>query len=255
MNRKSSGKGASMAAMTAAAGLVAGAAWAGQEGSGKQEKPRAGHEAKDVQGGRVDHKINAQFEKADVRDYIKKFESEDREVFARRSEIVSSLGLRPGMAVADIGAGTGLFTRLMADAVGPEGKVYAVDVARNFLDYIAERAKQDGTGQIITVKGSQVSTNLKPGSVDLVFLCDVYHHLEDHEKVLASIRAALRDGGRLVLVEFDRVEGKSSKFVLDHIRADQATFRREIIAAGFGPVPGYHAPRLKENFVAMFKKR
>ncbi|QEH34764.1 Demethylmenaquinone methyltransferase [Aquisphaera giovannonii] len=248
-----SGIGTAMAAMAAAAGLLAGAAWAAQDAAPGGEKPPA--KSQDAHGKKVDHRINAQFEKADIRDYIKRFESNDREVYARRMEIVESLGLRPGMAVADVGAGTGLFTRLMADAVGPTGKVYAVDVSKNFLGYIAARAKQDGQEQVVAVEGTQTSTNLKPGSVDLVFLCDVYHHLEDHEKVLASIRGALRQGGRLVLIEFDRVEGRSSKFVLDHIRADQATFRREIEAAGFGPVPDYKPPQMKENFVAVFAKR
>ena len=87
-----------------------------------------------------------------------------------------------------------------------------------------------------------------------MFLCDVYHHLENHEKILASIRRALRPEGVLVLVEFDRVEGKSSQFVLKHIRAGQEEFRREIEAAGFEPDPDFKAPRLKENFVARFRK-
>ena len=119
--------------------------------------------------------------------------------------------------------------------MGPSGKVYAVDISQEFLDHIAAQAKTQGQAQVVTVRGTQDSTNLPPGSVDLVFLCDVYHHLEDHEKILASIHQALRPGGVLVLVEFDRVEGKSSDFVLKHIRAGQEEFRREIEAAGFEP--------------------
>ena len=194
--------------------------------------PRSGAHSK-----KVDPQINAQFQKADVKAFIKRFESNDREVYVKRREIVRALGLKPGMAVADVGAGTGLFTRLMADVVGPRGKVYAVDVSKGFLDYIASQAKSRGQQQIVTIQGTQDSTNLPPGSVDLVFLCDVYHHLEQHEKILASIHRALRVHGVLVLVEFDRVEGSSSEFVLKHIRAGQAVFRREIEAAGFEPVP------------------
>ena len=82
------------------------------------------------------------------------------------------------MAVADVGAGTGLFTRLFAEQVGPEGKVYAVDISKEFLDHIAAQAKAKGQAQVVTVRGTQDSTNLPAGSVDLVFLCDVYHHLE-----------------------------------------------------------------------------
>ena len=99
--------------------------------------------------------------------------------------------------------------------------------------------------------------NLPPHSIDLAFLCDVYHHLEHHQKILASIHQALRPGGSLVLVEFDRVEGKSSDFVLKHIRAGQQEFRREIEAAGFQPIalPQGQALSLKENFMARFEKR
>src|SRR5271166_3488420 len=203
---------------------------------------------------KVDPQINAQFQKGSVEDFIKRFESNDREVFAKRHEIVKFLDLTPGMAVADIGAGTGLFTRLFADTVGPGGKVYAVDVSKDFLDHIAAGARMRGQPQIDTIRGTQETTSLPAGSVDVAFLCDVYHHLENHEKILASIHQALRPRGLLVLVEFDRVEGKSTTFVLNHIRASQAEFRREIEGAGFKPVPISQGPRLKENFIAKFQK-
>lgn len=203
---------------------------------------------------KVDPGINAQFQKAKVQDWIKRFESDDREVFLRRQEIVKAMELKPGMTVADIGAGTGLFTRLFATEVGAAGKVYAVDVSQEFLDHIASQARRLGQKQVITIRGTQDSINLPEGSVDLVFLCDVYHHLENHEKILASIRRTLRVEGVLVLVEFDRVEGKSTPFVLNHIRASQKEFRREIEAAGFEPDPSFKGPRLKENFVARFRK-
>jgi predicted methyltransferase len=73
--------------------------------------------------------------------------------------------------------------------------------------------------------------------------------------VLASIRRALRPNGRLVVVEFDRVEGRSSEFVLKHVRASQAVFRKEIEEAGFAVIPTPKAPKLKENFFLGFEKR
>lgn len=207
--------------------------------------------------GRVDPEINAPFQKADVKGFIKRFETEDREVFARRHEITRSLGLKPGMAVADVGAGTGLFSRLFAEEVGSGGKVYAVDISPAFLAHIAAQARKNGQSQIVTIRGTQDSTDLPPRSIDLAFLCDVYHHLENHQKILASIHQALRPGGSLVLVEFDRVEGKSSDFVLKHIRAGQQEFRREIESAGFHPIalPQGQELSLKENFLARFEKR
>lgn len=204
---------------------------------------------------RVDPKINAPFRKPNVKDYVKRFEAEDRENYAHRHEIVAALALKPGMAIADIGAGTGVFTRLFADKVGPTGKVYAVDIARPFLDHIAAESKKRGQGQVVTVLCSQEATNLPAGSVDVAFLSDVYHHLEKPEKTLASIRQALRPGGRLVVVEFDRVPGRSSEFVLNHVRASQAVFRKEIEDAGFAVLPTPDAPKLKENFFLAFEKR
>jgi predicted methyltransferase len=204
---------------------------------------------------KVDPAINAQFRNANVKEFIKRFESPDREVFVKRREITAALELKPGMAIGDIGAGTGLFTRLFAEEVGPKGKVYAVDVSKDFLDHIAAAARRAGHGQVITIQGTQVSTKLAAESIDLAFLCDVYHHLENHEKILSSIHRALRPGGTLVLVEFDRVEGKSSQFVLKHIRASQSEFRSEIEAAGFRSAPRFKSPVLKENFVARFRKQ
>ena len=91
-----------------------------------------------------------------MKGFIKKFESDDREVYAKRKEIVAALGLTPGMAVADVGAGTGLFTRLFAEKVGPTGKVYAVDIAPDFLAHIAAEAQEAWTSpQVVTVLGSQ----------------------------------------------------------------------------------------------------
>jgi ubiquinone/menaquinone biosynthesis C-methylase UbiE len=204
---------------------------------------------------RVDPKINAAFKKPDVKEFIKKFETESRDIYAHRNEIVTALELKPGMAVADLGAGTGLFTRLFAEKVGPKGKVYAVDIAEPFLKHIAAEAKTSGHQHVVTVLGTQDSTKLPAESVDVVFLSDVYHHLEKPEKLLASIRRALRPGGRLVVIEFDRVEGKSSEFVLKHVRAGQAVFRKEIEEAGFAMIPTPEPPKLKENFFLRFEKR
>ena len=233
-------------ALALGAGLVILAATVGRTAG--QDAPATTTKSK------TDPKINEPFRKPNAKDYVKKFETESRENFAHRQEIVDALELKPGMAVADVGAGTGLFTRLFADKVGPTGKVYAVDIAQAFLDHIAADAKKRGQRQVATVLASQDSTNLPAGSVDLVFLSDVYHHLEKPEKTLASIRRALRPGGRLVVVEFDRVEGRSSAFVLKHVRAGQAVFRKEIEDAGFTAIPTPNPPKLKENFFLRFEK-
>jgi ubiquinone/menaquinone biosynthesis C-methylase UbiE len=234
--------------LTVSASLVVLAATGGWTQT--QTTPETGPKSK----AKVDPKINEPFQKPDVKQYIQKFESEDRDNYAHRHEIVAALHLTPGMAVADIGAGTGLFTRLFAEKVGPAGKVYAVDIAPQFLEHIAADAKKRRLAQVVTVLGNQDSTHLRPESVDLVFLSDVYHHLERSETMLASIRQALRPRGRLVVIDFDRVEGRSSEFVLKHVRASQDVFRNEIEAAGFTLRPIARPPRLKENFFLRFEK-
>lgn len=202
---------------------------------------------------KTDPKINDAFKKPDVKAYVKKFESEEREPYARRHEIVAALELKPGMVVADIGAGTGLFTRLMAEKVETSGKVYAVNITE-FLAHIAADAKKNKRTQVVTVRGSQQTTNLPKASVDVAFMSDVYHHLERPESVLASLREAIKPGGRLIVVEFDRVEGKSDAFVLKHVRAGRNVFIKEIESAGFKRTPSPKAPVLKENFFVAFER-
>ena len=208
--------------------------------------------AKDVPG--ANPELNATFEDPDVSAFVDRFEDESREVAAHRAEIVAILGLEPGMAVADVGAGTGLYTIAFAEAVGADGKVYAVDVAPKFLEFIEERAEKLSLSQVETVFASQESTNLAADSIDLAYLCDVYHHLETPKATLASIKRALRPGGRLVLVEFDREHGRRKDFLREHVRANKETFVSEIEAAGFEAIELDDQPELTDNFIAAFRK-
>lgn len=201
-----------------------------------------------------DTDINKPFQNPDVDSFVKRFESESREVFKNRAAIVSALHLKKGMHVADIGAGTGAFTRLMAEQVGSEGVVYAVDISEPFLKHIAEDAKKNGMSQIKTIRATQDSSNLPENDVDLVYICDVYHHIEKPARTLEALHRSLKANGELFMVEFDRVEGKSSDFVRKHIRAEKSVFIAEIKAAGFEPVTVTESIPLKENFIARFRK-
>ena len=139
--------------------------------------------------------INKPFENPDVKDFIGKFEGESREIFTQRKEIVALCKIKPGMAVVDIGAGTGLFTRLFAKEVGPTDKVYAVDIARKFVEHIEKTSKEAGIKNVAGVVCTAFSVKLPPNSVDLVFICDTYHHFEFPFRTMASIHDALRPGG------------------------------------------------------------
>lgn len=198
--------------------------------------------------------LNRPFKKKqlDVEQWLKRFERPDREVYHQRERIVSAMHLHPGMRVADIGAGTGFFTLLFARAVGPRGRVYAVDISPGFLDYIQQRARKAGLTNIVTVRGSDRSVNLPKGSVDVAFICDTYHHFEQPQAMLTSIAQALKPGGALFLIEFHRIPGKSSQWILNHVRAGEEVFTREIEAAGFRKVESYDL--LKANYMIRFER-
>ena len=196
--------------------------------------------------------INDSFKDPDVPKFLGKFEVESRVVYAHRAEIVKRVGLKPGMAVADVGAGTGLFTRLFAREVGDRGKVYAVDIAPKFLDHIAKTSKEAGLTNVETVRCSADDVNLRENSIDLAFICDTYHHFEFPHKTMASIHRALKPGGQVVVIDFVREPGKSTEWVLNHVRAGREVFAREITDARFKEVG--EEKFLKENYFLRFEK-
>jgi predicted methyltransferase len=196
--------------------------------------------------------INKPFEDPDVKEFVGKFETESREIYAKRKEILEKCKVKVGMDVADVGAGTGLFTRLFAEAVGPKGKVYAVDIAPKFIEHIEKTCKEAGLKNVTGVVCKPDSAELPEGSVDLVFICDTYHHFEFPQKTMASLHKALRPGGQLVLVDFHRVEGKSPEWVLGHVRASQEVFSKEIVDSGFKQVG--EEKFLKENYFVRFER-
>lgn len=189
----------------------------------------------------------------DVDAMVKRFETESREIFARRSAIARAVGLKPGGAVADIGAGTGFFVDFFAQDVGPQGRVYAVEIAEPFVERLQARAAARGQTQVQAVLCSDHDTMLPAGSVDAVFTCDTYHHFEYPQATLASIHRALRPGGEFVVVDFERIPGKSREWILGHVRCGKEQVIAEVTAAGFtlvGEVP----VGLQENYVLRFRR-
>ncbi len=197
--------------------------------------------------------INDSFRDPDVKEFRERFEVESREVYTRRKEIVAACRIGLGQTVADIGAGTGLFTRLFAEAVGPEGRVVALDIAPKFLDHIRATSREAGQRNVETLLCTADSTGLPPESVDLAFICDTYHHFEFPQKTMASLYRAIKPGGRVILVDFRRVEGASTDWVLNHVRAGQEVFEAEVVQAGFRKA-GEERGLLEENYFVEFEK-
>ncbi len=197
--------------------------------------------------------INDNFRNPEPKAFTERFETEGREVYDNRELIVEKLDLQPGMAVADVGAGTGLFTRLIAPKVGAEGRVYAVDIAKTFVDHTVMSSHARGLKQVEGVVCTPDDSRLAPTSVDLVFICDTYHHFEFPHKTMLSIAAALKPGGRVALLDSERIEGVSSDWTMGHVRAGKEVFRKEIEDAGFELVEEFDL--FKENYFLVFKKK
>lgn len=217
--------------------------------------------------------VNSRFKgDLDVDEWVARFESESREVYHNRDAIIAALHLKPGMDVADIGAGTGFYSLAFADCVEPGGHVYAVDIAKPFLEHIEAEADRRGLDNITTIQCPDNSTGLARGSVDAAFICDTYHHFEFPESTMTSLHRALRPGGRVYIVEFIRhdVDGgrddakwmalpqSRREWIFKHVRCDRATIVDECRRAGFelaGAQPDAVNERLSENRMMVFVKR
>lgn len=197
--------------------------------------------------------LNKSFD-ADLSQWKDRFEHEGRAIYDKRYEILDALALRPGLDVADIGAGTGVIARLIAQRIAPGGTVYAVDVAKNMVDHISKTAETERISNLKAVLGDPRSPKLAPHSVDVVAIVDAYHHFEYPKEMLAEIKKALRPGGRLVLVDFKRVEGVSKAFILKMVRAGQGTFTDEFQNAGFELV-SRNEDLFDEQYLLTFKHR
>ena len=129
-------------------------------------------------------------------------ERAEREQEERTDLLLKALELKPGMVVADVGAGTGYLSRRMAEAVAPSGKVLAVDVQPEMVAMLRKAVQQQGIRNLEPLLGTETDVRLPAGSVDLAILVDVYHELSFPYEVLGSIVRSLKPGGRLVFVEY-----------------------------------------------------
>ena len=138
---------------------------------------------------------------------ILRFAGPQRKVWEHSAELLAGLEITPGMVVADVGSGHGYFSYLFSDAVGPGGTVYALELGRTFEDFMQKVVKEEGLTNIQSVQSSKTSVNLPDDSVDLIFICNLYHEIyggmreAEREALIGSMRLALRPGGRLVVVD------------------------------------------------------
>jgi ubiquinone/menaquinone biosynthesis C-methylase UbiE len=139
----------------------------------------------------------------DITSYLEQLDRPERAKEQKPAEVVAALGLKPGMSVADVGSGSGFFTRRFVEAVTESGTVYAVDIEPEMLQYAKESVEHlhvPSTAEFILAAPD--NPKLPAASVDVIFLCNTYHHLEDRAAYFARVKTALKPGGRIAIIDF-----------------------------------------------------
>ena len=154
-----------------------------------------------------------------------------RDAWQYPNKVIAELAIQPGQHVADLGAGGGYFTFRIADAVGNTGKVYAVDIDPGMTADLQERAAKDGYRNVEVILAEPNDPRLPEDSVDLVFTCDTYHHLEDRTAYFARLQKSLRPKGRVAIIDHS---GSAGLFVrlFGHF-TPSSVIRSEMEAAGY----------------------
>jgi arsenite methyltransferase len=137
-----------------------------------------------------------------LQDRIASFERTERDTWQKPNEIVEALELKNGTVVADIGAGTGYFSRRFAKAVAPNGKVYAVDIAADILGYLKEEADKQNLHNIEIIVSREDDPMLPDKSVDLAFFCDTTHHIANRANFYRKLSQGLKEHGRMAVVDY-----------------------------------------------------
>jgi ubiquinone/menaquinone biosynthesis C-methylase UbiE len=157
-----------------------------------------------------------------------------REETQRPGELIKSMGLEPGMTVADVGTGVGYMLPFLSRRVGPAGRVLAEDIFDDFLSGAKQTCEEQKLSNITFIKGGETDPNLPEGQVDMELVLDAYHHFDYPEKMLAALRKALKPDGKLIIVEYYKREtAMPNGRALTHIRLDMPDVIKEIEANHF----------------------
>ena len=179
-----------------------------------------------------------------ARGYIALLEWDWRVRKLQVERVTGVLAVMPGQKVADLGAGSGIFSRSLARAVGPDGIVYAVDINRRLLDYIEESAAEQGIRNVRTVKAAEDDPML-PEPVDLIFICDTLHHIADRGAYLKSLRRYLKPSGRVAVIDFIK-----SPHLFSSAKYSLPELERWLTEAGYMPTGRYSF--LQNNFFVLY---
>lgn len=175
------------------------------------------------------HHSHSPFKSID--EYIQRMESPDRGEWQKPEKVVDYLAIKNGDTVADIGAGSGYFTVILSRRIGDSGKVYAVDIEKGMIEYIEKRAQKEGLNNMNYILAKPDDPLLPKSSVDLIFICDTYHHIEKRDGYLKILKDVLKKDGRLVIVDFHAVNTPVGPPLSMRIPKEKTV--KEILSAGF----------------------
>ncbi|HLT40157.1 MAG TPA: methyltransferase domain-containing protein, partial [Enhygromyxa sp.] len=167
----------------------------------------------------------------DPEQWMQQFESPERTAWQKPDEVVASLALAPDATIADLGAGTGYFTIRFAAAV-PSGKVYAVDIEPSMVAWLSERAQKQGLANVEAIRAEPDDPRL-PGPVDVVFMCNVFHHLADPQAYFEAVAGKLEAEGRVVIVDFRKDNPDDAPGPPAHMRMTAEQVVEIMRAAGY----------------------
>jgi ubiquinone/menaquinone biosynthesis C-methylase UbiE len=138
-----------------------------------------------------------------VMEYLDRLDDPKRDEYQKPAQVVDALRLRPGMHLADLGAGSGYFTRRFVEALGETGKVYVVDIEPEALKHVERRLAQvHRPSQAVFILATPENPKIPIESVDLIFVCNTYHHIENRTKYFRTLKSSLKPGGRIAIIDF-----------------------------------------------------
>ena len=170
----------------------------------------------------------------DIKQYLEHLDNTERDRDQKPALVIEALRLKPGMAVADLGSGSGYFTRRFVEAVTETGMVYAVDVEPEMLAYVKEsivHMHAPYTAEIILARPD--SPKLPFESVDLLFVCNTIHHLEDRSKYFRDLASSLKPGGRITIIDFYPDDRSGELGFPKHHLVSRETIVQELTDAGY----------------------
>jgi ubiquinone/menaquinone biosynthesis C-methylase UbiE len=185
--------------------------------------------------GQVATTANKQYQTREGRDSVAKGLADPaRDEKQKPRELIEAMDLKPGMSVADVGTGVGYMVPFLSRAVGPNGKVFAEDIAADFIDKAKARSKYANVTNATFILGTAESAKLPADSLNAVLILDVYHHFDYPDQMMAGIHDSLLGGGRVFIVDYYKSEkAMPNGRALEHIRADRDDVIKEIEGFGF----------------------